>query len=592
MSQWITKQFKNNATTPIIIEVGALADGLPFAPTKLDDKITQIVATGGTVTFADEARAESHRMRRWVENHFIGKTAAEFYAHNGIVPSAEDMDEQHAASKRVELPQPRTIVNTINVDFFDPPKGVEEFIRKHVDPRRKPEPEANEFDDSVILRAIAKSLDIDIDIDDFRAEMKKGSEVAKSAPQLGTIWQDRNRILRHFRVVEIRPCSGHAHVRMERIDGERGGVYDFPYHDNAQWEKQFKQSREEDVPNVSFKPARERKVGMPPELGMGYGLNSTDEDRRYTVIDESTPFRAARETLLEDWLTGIGGVPSYMQQFLDAVSMEGKELPPAVGERYYSYISDQTYTVVDVRRKLHETDHYVTMERDGDKHRAKFTFRDHAHWLAVWRPLDHEGKPRKTVEVELKVDAADAIRQVDEALRQVGEAAHGAAEAILDYRETDAERQLRILYNELERRRPGWRNMGFHFEHIDELGLAIRAIRALAREGKEVEALKEQNKAQLAMTEVRNKELGKLKLQLAELRREFSQSWGKERIVTEQERMREMLLQFGILFKRVFGMHQMRKHVNAFGAQTFRDMPLEQFVALMKDCNAFAEKQS
>lgn len=493
MFDYTEKQFRNTADTPIVIAVVAESND--------EGIVGRFYAAGGTLHFDDAARAEALRMHKWVIQTFKGQSQSFFAAHNGIVP---DPVQQEASRLHRKGHEPVTIVNTVTLgEPFDAEKAAQ-----------------------AVLRGIR----------DAEVIAERGNKAAASAPQPGTYWQDRNRLLRHFLVTEVKACSGHAHVRMTRVDGHRGGVYDFPYENDAQWSKLFKQAREEDVP---------------------------------------VAFRAARESLLEDWLTGVGGVPSYMQQFLDAVSSEGNELPPAVGERYHSYISDQTYTVVDVRRKLHDTDLYVTMERDGDKHRAKFTYRDHAHWLTVWRPLDHEDKPRKTVEIELKVDAADAMRQV-------GEAAHEAAEAALVFNQGHT---LNRIVRELDRRVPGWQKQSSSGPQIEFGDRMIRAIRTLNRMHgrKENDDLREENKRLQATLEARTKEVDSLK-------HERGGSWGPERIRTEQDRMREMLFEFTRLFKYTYGVERVKTHMQAFDVTSMMHMPLEVYLGFMRDCRAYAEK--
>lgn len=448
MSHHIEKQFRNTATTPIVVAVIACADG--------EGIVREIHAAGGTLGFSDGQRAESQRMHRWIRDNFIGQHYFFFNAHNGIVSDAK--------TEKPKQPEIH-IINTID---FSPEataeamKGMPGLIERIL--RRDFEKGSNRTtvgaaSDKKEARAVAA-----------------GHPGYELAPKVGTYWQDRSRILRFFVVLATHECEGHSHIRMLRVDNQRGGEYEFAFTTTDAWDRDWKQVSAAEVPglhpyqaaaanflNVSFKPARSRaeqrfdntlnfrgvprEVGMPRELGMGYNL-----PRNVGKTSDSY-----LEAVFRDF---IGGVP-----------FEGEEQPPAAGERYHSMISDQTYTVIDVRRKLHSTDHYVTMERDHDGHRTKFTYRDHATWLTVWRPLDEDGK--KHVKVEVVLDASDAMRQV-------GEAAHAAAEAAMDFRETDAERQLRILYSELDRRVPGWRDAQQPSgAFVDELGLAIRAIRSI-----------------------------------------------------------------------------------------------------------------
>ena len=310
------------------------------------------------------------------------------------------------------------------------------------------------------------------------------------------------------------------------------------------------------VPEPSFKPARERRVGMPPELGMGYGL-----------------------------------IESLFRDFIENVPFDGSEQPPAAGERYFSVISGGTYTVIDARRKQDSTDYYVTMERDGDGHRTKFTYRDHATWLATWRPADDEGNARKTVEVELRLDTKDA----SEALRSVGEQAHAAAEAMMDFREANAERQLNVIYRELDRKVPGWRNMGAHYENIDEVGLALRAIRSINKHmlnyqqiantaTTEVSKLSNKNRELSSLLSVRTRELDKLK-------QERGGAWDAARVRREQDTMRELLRHYALLFVRHYGRATLKRLLSELDAETLLGLPHEHFMLLVTRCEAHSDRQ-
>lgn len=568
MSQWINKQFKNNATTPIIVQVSALADGLPFAPIQLSDRITQIIATGGTLTHTDDGRAEAHRMRRWIETHFIGKSAAEFYAHNGTVPSAEEMDEAHMAKKRIDLPQVN-IVQTIDfspeaiADAMKGTPGLIERIMRRDFSKGSTQTTKGAASDRKEARAVTV-----------------GHPGYEFAPKVGTYWQDRNRPARFFMVVSTHECEGHSHVRMLRVDNGRGGEYEWMFTTASAWNDLFAPTTAGAVPgspyaqmaaelyDVSFKPARERRVGMPPELGMGYGETTHPAD-------------------ILEMLTGAK-VPEAMRKILDSVVFEGDEQPPAAGERYFSVISGSTYTVIDARRKQDSTDYYVTMERDGDKHRTKFTYRDHATWLSAWRPVDDEGNARKTVEVELRLDTKDA----SEALRSVGEQAHAAAEAVMDFREANAERQLNVIYRELDRKVPGWRNMGAHYENIDDVGLALRAIRSINKHMRNYQQIAETSTNEVAKLSDKNRELSSLlgarTREVDKLKQERGGAWDAARVRREQDTMRELLRHYALLFVRHHSKTKLKKLLATLDADTLAGLPQEHFMLLVTKCEAYS----
>lgn len=304
---------------------------------------------------------------------------------------------------------------------------------------------------------------------------------------------------------------------------------------------------------------KQRKVGVPPELGTGYGGITHPAD-------------------ILEMLTGAK-VPEATREFLDSVVFEGDEQPPAAGERYFSVISGSTYTVIDARRKLHSTDHYVTMERDGDKHRTKFTYRDHATWLTTWRPVDDEGQPRKVVEVELKQDTRDASDASD-ALRGLGETAHEAAQATFEFHATDA---IARIVRELNKRLPGWAEQPPGPVVYDTTDLIIRAIRWFNRRMRNYEQLAVDSAKEL-------RRMVDLETENAALKKELGGSWAPERIRTEQDRMREMVYEYARLFRIIHGTDRLKTHMQAFGVPTMRFLSSEQYLDFMRDCRTYAEK--
>ena len=422
MSDWINKTFRNTATTTMIVSVAAHVAGL----IKLDDEVTDILATGAVAPNSDDERAEQARMHKWIRQTFIGKPASHFHAHDGIVPDA--------------------------------------------------------------IRVASRDLKT---VEDCKARF--GNTTNFGSPYI---------------------------------------------------------TLAESYTGMKYVPARRAPMRILKPLYFKHPANI--------------------------------GKTNYTCEFLNAVKHSGHELPPQAGECYFSVVTGNTYTVVDVARKLHhETDYYVTMERDGDKHRTKFTYRNHTEWLTTWRPVDDEGKARKTVQVDVMHEAAEENRRYFAAF------------------EDSAVYDLIRIGNELDKRLPNWKELPStppgRFSAYTMLDLMIRALRTLARQRdntteslrnvlKENEALKEQNKMQLAMAEVRNKEIAKLK-------QERGGSWGPERIKTEQSRMYAMLEEYCMLFKHSFGIERLRVHVDAFGMKMLRDLPLEKYVDFMKDCRAYADKQ-
>ena len=538
MSRHTEKQFTNDATTPMIVSVAACIDD--------NGIVRDMHAAGGIVGQNDIQRAEAQRMHRWIRNTFVGQHEFFFNAHNGKVPAPSFAENPSAPEIH--------IINTID---FSPdaiaeamkgtPSLIERIMRRDFSKGSTQTTKGAASD-----RKEARAVTV-------------GHPDYEFAPKVGTYWQDRNRPARFFMVVSTHECEGHSHVRMLRVDNGRGGEYEWMFTTASAWNDLFAPTTAGAVPgspyaqmaaelhDVSFKPARERRVGMPPELGMGYGL-----------------------------------IESLFRDFIENVPFDGSEQPPAAGERYFSVISGGTYTVIDARRKQDSTDYYVTMERDGDGHRTKFTYRNHAEWLTVWRPVDDEGNPRKVVEVEADCDktAEHCKQRFDNVQNFVG---------VPFEPETDAERHLRIIYRELDRKVPGWRNMGAHYENIDEVGLALRAIRSINKHmlnyqqiantaTTEVSKLSDKNRELSSLLSVRTRELDKLK-------QERGGAWDAARVRREQDTMRELLRHYALLFVRHHGRATLKRLLAELDAETLLGLPHEHFMLLVTRCEAHSDRQ-
>lgn len=542
MSRHTEKQFTNDATTPMIVSVAACIDD--------NGIVRDMHAAGGIVGQNDIQRAEAQRMHRWIRNTFVGQHEFFFNAHNGKVPAPSFAESPSAPEIK--------IINTIDfspeaiADAMKGTPGLIERIMRRDFSKGSTQTTKGAASDRKEARAVTV-----------------GHPGYEFAPKVGTYWQDRNRTVRFFVVVSTHECDGHSHVRMLRVDNQRGGEYEWTFTTPSAWNEMFAPTTSDKVPgltpyaqmaaelyDVSFKPARERRVAMPPELGMGYGL-----------------------------------IESLFRDFIENVPFDGSEQPPAAGERYFSVISGSTYTVVDVRRKLYSEDYYVTMERDGDKHRTKFTYRDHATWLATWRPADDEGNARKTVEVELRLDTKDA----SEALRSVGEQAHAAAEAMMDFREANAERQLNVIYRELDRKVPGWRNMGAHYENIDDVGLALRAIRSINKHMLNYQQIANTATAEVSKLSDKNRELSSLlgvrTREVDALKQERGGAWDAARVRREQDTMRELLRHYALLFARHHGKAKLKELLATLDSHNLLGLPQEHFMLLVTKCEAHSASE-
>jgi hypothetical protein len=542
MSRHTEKQFTNDATTPMIVSVAACIDD--------NGVVRDMHAAGGIVGQNDIQRAEAQRMHRWIRNTFVGQHEFFFNAHNGKVPAPSFAESPSAPEIK--------IINTIDfspeaiADAMKGTPGLIERIMRRDFSKGSTQTTTGAASDRKEARAVTV-----------------GHPNYEFAPKVGTYWQDRSRTVRFFVVVSTHECDGHSHVRMLRVDNQRGGEYEWAFTTPSAWNEMFAPTTADKVPgltpyaqmaaelyDVSFKPARERRVAMPPELGMGYGL-----------------------------------IESLFRDFIENVPFDGSEQPPAAGERYFSVISGSTYTVVDVRRKLYSEDYYVTMERDGDKHRAKFTYRDHATWLATWRPADDEGNARKTVEVELRLDTKDA----SEALRSVGEQAHAAAEVMMDFREANAERQLNVIYRELDRKVPGWRNMGAHYENIDDVGLALRAIRSINKHMLNYQQIANTATAEVSKLSDKNRELSSLlgvrTREVDALKQERGGAWDAARVRREQDTMRELLRHYALLFARHHGKAKLKELLATLDSHNLLGLPQEHFMLLVTKCEAHSASE-
>ena len=295
-----------------------------------------------------------------------------------------------------------------------------------------------------------------------------------------------------------------------------------------------------------------KRVGMPPELGKGYGEITHPAD-------------------ILEILTGAK-VPEATRKFLDSVVFEGDEQPPAAGERYSSVLSGSTYTVIDVRRKLYSTDRYVTMERDGDKHRTKFIYRDHAAWLTLWRPADDEGNAREAAEV--------------------GETAHEAASAMFEFHATDA---IARVVRELNKRLPDWIEQPPGPVVYDTTDLIIRAIRSLVRQrdnasndlqaaNREAAKLSDKNRELSSLLGARTREVDKLK-------QERGGAWDAARVRREQDTMRELLRHYALLFVRHHGRATLKRLLAELDAETLLGLPHEHFMLLVTRCEAHSDRQ-
>lgn len=641
MSHWINKTFRNTATTPVVFDVAAHIAG-SFITIKLDDEVTDIEYRGPALKFGDVKNAEIERMYKWINDTFIGKPASHFHAHNGVIPDAR-------VAARYLKPEVR-IVNTVNIPNVSSPEAAEKISRTiqrtiarsterenvgHEGFASAPQPGTYWQDNERPTRFFCVTSKSECEghthvsmtrVDHMRGGMYdypyenaeqwgkmfrlvSGSSVPGNpyANNSTVVYFDQGKVRVLYDGIQMVEAADLTDAQIDALVKEHGVKY--PGLRSFLTEQREKGRRQKEILSAEIPEHTRRyfgaagfvtrKIEFPKVLGDPYSaLAESMKDVKFKsarVVDPRVPTgvkhtanvgktepqsiayhgsldalksKPLTDPLFANWLLGDDvSIPQYIQNFLDSAGVEANELPPKPGERYFSVVTGSTYTVIDVTRKLHhETDYYVTMERDGDKHRTKFTYRNHASWLVTWRPVDDEGNARKTVQVDVEQPREDS--------------------AVYD---------LVRIGDELEKRLPGWRKDIGHWEKSrTESDMIIRALRTLTRQRdnasmdlrkarREIEELKEQNKTQIAMAEVRNKEIAKLK-------QERGGSWGPERVETEQKRMRDMLLEFAIVFKYVYGIDRVKTHLKAFGASCLNELPPEVFVNFMHDCRRFVEK--
>lgn len=537
MSSRIEKQFTNAATTPILITMSFELN---------DDKIIErIDAAGGTVPSNDIAKAEQQRLVRWVRDTFIGQHEFFLNAHNGVVPAPGFVHTSGSADPLNVDQRDRRFVVVNTVDFSPEavakamqgtPGLVDRILRRDFEKQRNQTTVGAASD-----RKEARAVTV-------------GHPGYEFAPKVRTYWQDRNRPARFFVVVSTHECDGHSHVRMLRVDNRRGGEYEWTFTTPSAWNEMFAPTTADKVP------------GLTP-----YPLDPEDAEK-----------------LLHDFHEAHPEIGDFFRQFLDNVPFEGSEQPPQSGERYYSYISNKTYTVVDARRKLHSQDYHITMDRDEDGHRTKFTYRNHAEWLTVWRPVDDEGNPRKVVEVELKLDTRDA----SEALRNVGEAAHEAASAMFEFHATDA---IARIVRELNKRLPDWIEQPPGPVVYDTTDLIIRAIRSINKHMRNYQQVAETSTNEVAKLSGKNRELSSLlgarTREVDKLKQERGGAWDAARVRREQDTMRELLRHYALLFARHHGKAKLKELLAALDSHNLLGLPQEHFMLLVTKCEAHSASE-
>ena len=533
------KKFTNNAKRAITLDL--------IAAVNHEGIVTRILASTVTAGMDDAERAEAMRMFTWAKTTFVGQPYVVFQAHNGIVPlpkvNIADFDfpenpyEQLARQFGVpyksvrpnnqpgksEAPSAQFYAFSGDVDFLKD-GGTRYAILEDIDPHAIAEAmllapgildllRVEMLD--IEARTGKKEVNVELRVDtsgmtgtldalieamqpmpkwaqggftsrvDDRVYTKKHNE--GPAFSINSYWQSRTEPTKFYRVTGLQQCVGHWHVEMHCLqDGE---PEDRVWESTRSWADLFTPVDRETAlaplsPQSSVGPhavRRLRKSFLPPE-----------------AFDTSA--FALREPVRPSDAEPSSEVIAATQQVLDGVPFHGTEAPPKVGEQYQRVGSEHIYTVVDVQQGDFNT-HTVTLDthKGGVYYgRNKHTFRDHAQWLAKWRPLDSEGNVKPVVYIDIENDDGAVMQEVREDMLT-----HNEGE--------NAVRWIRVIGRELDRRVPGWRDYDPPGVLYDDCALIIRAIRTLFRGGVQVEAellkSKDQVKAQLQMAEHHNKKM-------------------------------------------------------------------------------------
>jgi predicted nucleic acid-binding Zn-ribbon protein len=484
-----TKTFRNTATTPIQVTVAACVDDRGF--------VRDIAYAGGTLCLGDDLKAERERMSRWIRTTFVGQSERFFLAHNGVVPdrspkSASDVPYssqrtqllleqvyahvpigskwQHTHDRRDrtwEIVKVEPLKSKLRFSVKDQNgrhqyltyRNVVSFMRSHTRVRDIVMP-VGRLTFPHVLRAPCRHS--------FVKPQATQKTVNVTPPACGSFWRRRD-TTSYYRVVSWMVHSDESvTVTMVKIGGLIEGKIEAPFATVDAWTQDYEpvdayEATRGALYATDIETYNPRVVGMPPELGAGFRMGAKSDE----VAAEQGRW------LHDEYLKAY----PHMQTMLDAVPFNGKELPPKEGELYSSLVNNHVYRVTNVATRMHKAGAVITLQRICDGAKVKQSFTTHARWLSVWRPAADEGKARPVVRVDLQVDT----KQVSSSLAALAGAAQQVKKSVRDWAESNEARQPRVLYRELDKRVPGWResetpNAG---AFVDEVGLAQRAIRKL-----------------------------------------------------------------------------------------------------------------
>lgn len=569
-----SKKFTNKAAQPMEIEV--------IAAVNHEGIITRILASGGIAGSTDDQRAEAMRMFDWAKVTFVGQDITLLQSHNGVVPpngvNITDFDFDSDPYARMaeffnvpfksirETAMPKILGAAFrpsranfyrasgNVDFLKL-DGARFVVLDDTNPEAIAEALlttpgaldailAGMHEEALTGKPQEVNIELRVDTDGatetldalikgLRSPPKWAEGIQPKGvnslvysknydvPKIDTYWQSRIEPTKFYRVHDVHPCIGHYHLELHCL---QDGSYDSQAWANAsQWADLFTQV-DRDTAHAPLSP--QSSVGP-----------------HAYQLDAQAFLRSERASGVEP----SSEVVAATQRVLDGVEFTGTELPPKAGEQYQRVDSDTIYTVIDVQKADMDT-YVVTM--DAHKNgvffgRQKHPYRNHAQWLAHWRPLDSKGevKPVTFVDIEAADDDTFALNVDADDKAVVAE----VREDMLTHNEGEnAVRWIRVIGRELDRRVPGWRDYDPPGVLYDDCALIIRAIRTLNRHmlnyQKLADELAEQNKAQLKMAEHHNKKMSQMTTWLNEMTRDASVSFKNAFGI---EKTKELLKEFG-----------------------------------------------
>lgn len=552
-----TKHFRNKALRAMSFPLVALYGS--------DNIITSVRPwKNQLVGMNDDQRAEVDRMVTWANTTFVGQTTEFFDAHNGIVPSngvnitdfdfdsdpyarmAEVFGVPYKSVREQRMPEALGAAFTLDnmrfvvLDDINPDAIAEALLTTpgaldailsgmHEEALTGKQQEVNielRVDTSGMtgtLDALVKAIRMPPKwaqdgftsrVDD-RVYSKKHNE--GPAFSINSYWQSRTEPTKFYRVTGLQQCVGHWHVEMHCLqDGE---PEDRVWESTRSWADLFTPVDRE----TALAP-------LSPQSSVGPHARPVGRLSFPNLLKLDTE-AFLREPVRPTDVEPSSEVVAATQRVLDGVEFTGKELPPQVGEQYQRVDGKQVWTVIDVA--LEDFGHHkITME-SGEDGRVKVEYRNHAQWLAKWRPVDSNGEVKPVVFIDLETNDGAAVQEVREDLLT-----HNEGE--------NAVRWIRIIGRELDRRVPGWRDYDPPGVLYDDCALILRAIRTLNRHmlnyRKLADELAEQNKAQLKMAEHHNKKMSQMTTWLNEMTRDASVSFKNTFGI---EKTKELLKEFG-----------------------------------------------